>query len=266
MDCYEELRSILSSRFLIWNFFIRDVRGRYAGSVLGLFWSVINPLILIVILTFIFSTVLKVRFTVGGGVGEYVLYLFSGMLPWLAFQESLLRSTQILLQHSNLIKKYSFPVKILPVHLILSALFNHCIGVVILVVILIATDRPPGLPLLVFPLVLLIQFLLTAGLSWLLSTVNVFLRDITHLVGALLLAWMYATPIFYPEEMVPAHFRWLLWINPLSHIIHAYRRIFLEGRFPDLSRLGFVLCLSMVLFFAGILYFHRHQGKFADLV
>ena len=266
MDWYEESRSILANRFLIWNFLVRDVRGRYAGSVLGLFWSLVNPLILIVILTFVFSTVLHVRFTVGGGVGEYVLYLFCGMLPWLAFQESLLRSTQVLLLHSNLMKKYSFPVKILPLHIILSGLFNHGIGVLILVIVLVARGRPPGLPLVVFPLVLLIQFLLTAGLSWFLATMNVFLRDITHLVGALLLAWMYATPIFYPEEMVPAHFRWLLWINPLSHVIHAYRRMFLEGRFPDASRLGLVLCLSLVLFCAGILFFHRHQGRFADLV
>jgi ABC-type polysaccharide/polyol phosphate export permease len=266
MNYLTELKLLLDSRFLVWNFLRRDLRGRYVGSVLGFFWSFINPLILIAILTFIFSVVLHVRFSAEGGTGEYVLYLFCGMLPWLVFQESLLRSTEVIFQHASLLRKYNFPVKILPLHLILSSMANHGVGILILCLILILRGHRFTIALFSYPAVLLIQFLLSAGLSWFLAALNVYLRDISQLVGALLLVWMYGTPIFYPEEMIPAHYRWMITINPLSHIVHAYRSIFLEGAFPGGLRLLYVGIFSLVVFSGGMAFFHRHQRSFVDLV
>lgn len=258
------LRDLFSHRELIVSFAKRTLIGRYRGSFLGIFWSFINPLFLLLIYTIVFSFLFKIR----PGVGDvpYSIFLFAGMIPWIAFSEALSHSTSIILENKNLVKKTVFPLEILPVTATLAGFIHSLFGLVILLsgILLVRHTLYPLLFLL--PLVMVLQIILTIGLCWFLASLGVFIRDISHMVGLGLTALMYLTPILYPIEMIPTKFRWLWAINPMYGIVNGYRSLLLQGTFPDWKSLLWVFIAGLVLTILGYSWFMKTKKVFADVI
>ncbi|RMH68941.1 MAG: ABC transporter permease [Gemmatimonadetes bacterium] len=262
----KKVQNLYYHREMLKMFIVRDLKERYAGSIMGLSWTILNPLILLVIFTFVFRVVLQVKLGGDGGIQHFALYLFCGMLPWLAFQEGIVRSTSVVIENANLIKKVLFPVKILPLYRVLASVISQLAGTFILLVAIAFILHKFTLALLFFPLLLVLQIAFTLGMSWFLATINVYLRDTAQLVPSLLMVWLYITPIFYPPTLIPAQFKLIVWLNPMAHLVDAYRRIFLEGVFPEIYQIGLLLGFSMLTLLIGFTVFQNAQRNFADLI
>jgi ABC-type polysaccharide/polyol phosphate export permease len=243
----------------------RDIKTRYTGSVLGIFWSVINPIIMLLVLTFVFSAVFKIKI---GGAGEeqgFLEYFLCGFLPWIAFQEGVLRSTSVIVENSNLVKRVRFPSELLIVSTVVSTFLLQLIGFVLFIAVLIFVGKiERGSPFLILPLVLFLQVLFTLGLSYMLSSVQVFFRDIAQIAQSLFWVWFYATPILYSMKMVPEQFRTILAINPMAHLVEIYRVLILQGRLLEWSSLLYPCLLGLFLFWLGERIFYRLKPVFDD--
>ncbi len=251
-------------RQLLWNFISRDLKARYVGSTMGLFWSVINPLLLLILFTYVFAVILQIRIGQEGGITGFAFYFFAGFLPWNAFQESLMRSTTSITDNAALIKNVRFPAKIFPFYLTISSLINELIGIGILVFAVLLKEHRISPYLALLPLVMVFQLLFTVGLGWLLATIHVFFRDTAQIMGLVLTSWMFLTPIFYPESLVPERFSFLIRINPMAYVIRMYRNICLEGRCPDLKGCLFFVLAAVIAMGIGYVVFTRNYHKFAD--
>ena len=242
----------------------RDLRGRYVGSTLGLFWSVVNPLAQLGIFTFVFSTVLSVRF--GTSDVPFVLYLAAALFPWLAFQESVLRSATCLVDNAVLVKRVVFPVEVLPVQIALSALIHQLIALALLLGLMLALGVPPRAAALALPGVLAIQLLFTLGICWAVAALHVYFRDTAQVLGVMFPMWFYLTPIIYPYQLVPPALRPLLALNPLTALVEAYRDVLLHGVLPLDARALWLVVVSIAVFLGGAAVFARARGELADLV
>ncbi|MBI4458695.1 MAG: ABC transporter permease, partial [Acidobacteria bacterium] len=196
---WHPLRAVLRYRSLIASMARRDVLGRYRGSLAGGWWTLIHPLLLMLVYFFVFGVVLGVRFKAGQGAGDYVSYFFCGMLPWLAFSEALGRASNVVLEHSGFVRRVIFPLEILPANLTLAGLVTEAFGLAILLAAWLAWGRGVHWSAAYLPLILLPQILLTAGLCWFLAALGVFLRDTGQIMGFLLTVWFFLTPICYAE-------------------------------------------------------------------
>jgi lipopolysaccharide transport system permease protein len=189
---------------LIRNLVVRDLRARYIGSFMGFFWSVINPIVLITSYSFVFMVVFQSSAPEDSGTQYFPIFLFCNILPWLFFQDTLQRSSTVILDNANLITKTLFPTEILPLTILLSGLINHLIGCAILLFIMILVGHPISVFALFVPVYLLFLMLFTLGLSWFISSLNVFIRDISQVLGVILTFWFWFTPIFYLGTRIPA--------------------------------------------------------------
>lgn len=251
---------------LTWNFVKRDLAARYKGSAIGLLWSLIHPLIMLALYTFVFSTIMKVRVGAQEGTGSFAIYLFCGLLPWNAFAEPLHRSTGIVLEHSNLIKRMVFPAQILPLCTVIASVVNQLIGLGILFSVLLLSGHPFSLLILILPLLLLLQIAFTVGLAWIIAATTVFIRDLGQMTGIALTLWMFLTPVFYPTTLVPDRWRILLHLNPMHTIIEAYRTIILKGQLPAMESVAFLILATLTTCLVGYRVFIRMQPAFADVI
>lgn len=259
-------RMLVVHRSTIQAFVRRDIQARYVSSVMGLSWAIIQPLTLLALYTFIFSHILRIRLGGSGTTASFAVYLFCGMLPWLAFADGLTRSAGIVLEHTHLIKKVVFPADILPAYVVVSAFVTQLVGLAFLLAAVTLFHRGPGWPLALLPVVIVFQLLLTMGLAWFLASVNVFLRDVGQGLGLVMTLWMFLTPIFYPVEMVPERFRWLFGLNPMYYVVEAYREIVLEQRLPVLPHLAALAAAAIPAFVAGYWFFSRSKHAFVDVL
>ena len=244
----------------------RDLSNRYKGSMMGLLWAILTPAVQLVIFTLIFAGILKARFPHQRSELGFAVYLFCGMLPWLAFSEAVQRATTSLTENVNLVKRVVFPIEALPVDLVFSALVQQLIGTGILLIAALLLEHALNLTTLLLPLLLLPQILLTLGLSWLVASLGAFLRDTSQFTQLFLMVWLYLTPIYYPEEMIPPRFHWISQLNPMAPLIRSYRRILLEGQWPDWQGLAFTLMFALVCFVLGYWWFERTKKAFADIL
>lgn len=259
-------RILFVHRNVIQRFIFRDIRGRYANSVMGISWAVIQPVVLLLLYTFVFSMILKVRLGGAEGTASFAMYLFCGMLPWLAFAEGVSRSASVILENVQLIKKVVFPSEILPAYVVGSALVMEFIGLVIFLIAVSIFYHVPGWTLLALPPVIALQVMFTLGLGWLVASINVFLRDVGQLLGLGLTLWMFLTPIFYPAEMIPPEFRFALTWNPMHHLIQAYRDVILDRQLPDFSQTLPLTLIALATFLAGSWFFRRSKNAFVDVI
>jgi lipopolysaccharide transport system permease protein len=244
----------------------RDFTSRYKGSVIGLAWAIITPAVMIIIFTVIFSGLFHARFGAQEGHLRFALYLYCGLLPWIAFSDGVLRSTTSLTDNVNLVKRVVFPTEALPVNLALSGIAQQMLGTIVLLalaLILEHTIRPTALLL---PLLLVPQFLVTSGLGWLMASLGVFIRDMPQVNQLSLMAWMYLTPIFYPENQIPTRYHWMVNLNPMAPLIRSYRRILLEGSAPDWRGLVVTMTFALFCFIIGYWWFQRTKKAFADIL
>ncbi len=259
------IKRSLEFKDLVAEFVKSDLRARYAGSTLGLYWSVVNPILLLIIYTLVFSVILGVRFKGGQSSNHYALYLFCGMLPWLTFQEAITTSVNTLTKNASLVKNVVFPLKALHTSLVISGLISELIGIAILLVFRLVLTRSIGylFPLLV--VVVFFQFLMTMGFALLLSALNVFFRDLGPLMTPLIRMWMYLTPVFFPLSIVPAKLRFFIYLNPMTSLVTAYRDVLLNDRLPGWDFIYFMI-FSVFIFIFGYRFFTKNHMKLVDLL
>ncbi|MEO1186278.1 MAG: ABC transporter permease, partial [Cyanobacteria bacterium J06636_27] len=249
----------------------RDLEARYKGSVLGNLWSLVNPLSQLLIYTYVFSVVLKVKLSLKGlPANENVsfgLWLFAGLLPWIAFSTGLTQSASSVIGQPNLVKKVVFPLSLLPLVPIFSAFIESSFGLMMLIFFVALFSGTLHTTLALLPLVWLPQLLLTAGLGYLAAGLTVFLRDIPQTLNVILNIWFYATPIVYPITSIPESWRnWVLWLNPLSAIVEIYRELILTGEVKHWGELGTAFTISVIIFMVGVLVYRKLRPAFADVL
>jgi lipopolysaccharide transport system permease protein len=260
------LATLWQRRSLVKTMVRRELTARYRGSAGGALWAVLQPVAMLGLYTFVFSAILKVKFGVDGSTVAFAFYLFSGMIPWLAFSEALGRSPNAMLENANLVKKVVFPLEILPVNLVVTGLMTSLVSVAVLAAGLLAWRHALPWTIVLLPVLLVLQYLFTQGLAWLLASLGVFLRDVGHMIGLTLTAWMFLTPIMYPASAVPEAFRWVLWANPMATLVESYRAILLEGQLPNWAMLGGFAVAAAATFAIGYAWFMRTKHAFADVL
>ena len=260
------LRKIYLQRGLIRSFVVRDLRSRYIGSFMGIFWSVIHPIVLLVSYAFVFSVIFGQRPLPDSGTTSFWLFLFCSILPWLFFQETLQRSSTIVIDNANLVTKTLFPTEILPLSVMLACVVNHLIGFAILLLILVFAFGKISLLIFFLPIYFLCLMLFTLGLSWLVSSLNVFVRDVSQVLTVILTFWFWFTPIFYSPERFPSNLRFLVQANPLAHVVTGYRDCLLRMRMPDLGVLAILAAASLATFVAGGMFFRTTKREFVDVL
>lgn len=263
---WHNLAALPRYRGLIQTLVVRDLKARYRGSVLGFFWSFINPLLLLLIYNFVFTTVMPgVR---PADLEPYALFMFCGILPWTWFSSSLLESSSTLLSGGNLIKKVLFPAEVLPIVTVLANMAHFFLGLPILVTFLVYYRRPlDPVELLWFPVIVLVQLVLTIGLALLLSALTVHFRDLKDLLGNLLTLWFFATPIIYPISQAPDYMRWALNLNPMTHLAISYQEVlFYVGPHGHWRWLMSLALLAILVFLLGYFVFDRLRDSFAEEV
>ena len=269
---WHNLAQLARYRGLIQSLVARELKARYRGSVLGFFWSFVNPLLLLLVYTFVFTYILPARFKNPDGQSDmdyYALFLFCGLLPWTWFSSALLEATGALITGGNLIKKVLFPAEVLPIVSVLANMVHFFLGLIILVVFLLIYRHVPDLPGLVwFPIVVAVQLVFTLALALLLSALTVHFRDIRDLLSNLLTFWFFATPIVYPYFLESvARFRWLFNFNPFFHLATSYQEILY---FPGpVGHAKWLLALggaSAALFVFAYWIFDRLRDSFAEAV
>jgi ABC-type polysaccharide/polyol phosphate export permease len=258
-------RNLIERRTLLLEMVKRDFKQRFAGSAAGWLWGVVHPLVLLASWTFVFQVCLKTP-TQSPLTENYTIFLFCGFLPWLLFQETVQRSAGALLDHANLITKTVFPSEVIPVSIFLSALINHVIAIGLVTVAVAIWDRGVSPMMAFLPLYILLNGLFAVGLGWIISSLNVYLRDTAQVVQVVLTLWFWLTPIFITRELVPAQFRFLVDWNPLSYIVNAYRHLILDVEWPNFQELGIVTVFAVGTFVMGGLFFRHLKRGFADVL
>jgi ABC-type polysaccharide/polyol phosphate export permease len=263
---FHNLRSLFRYRSLIQTLVARDLKARYRGSVLGFFWSFINPLFLLLIYSFVFTTVLP-RID-DPGLEPYALFMFCGILPWTWFSSSILESSNVLIAGGNLIKKVLFPAEVLPIVTVLANMVHFFLGLPILAAFLLYYQRPlDPIELLWFPVIVLVQLVVLLGLGLLVSALTVHFRDLKDILGNVLTLWFFATPIIYPMQQAPEQYRWLLNLNPMTHLAISYQEVlFYIGPHGHWRWLMALLAGAIAVFFAGYFVFDRLRDSFAEEV
>ena len=254
-------------RGLIQSLVARELKARYRGSVLGFFWSFINPLLLLLVYSFVFTYVM--RGSNDTRIQPYALFMFCGILPWTWFSSSLNESAGVLISGGNLIKKVLFPAEILPIVTVLANMIHFFFGLVILAGFLVYYQRPLDLPgLALFPVAIAIQLILTLGFALLLSALTVHFRDIRDILSNLLTFWFFATPIIYPWFLFEG--KWqakLLNLNPFTHLAISYQEIlFFPGPVGHWKLLMLLGVISVAFFLFGYFVFDRLRDTFAEEV
>ncbi len=263
--CQNFLRKLLLQRNLLRNLVVRDLKSRYIGSLMGFFWAVIHPLMLLFTYTFVFSVVLRQKALVKTGTDSFALFLFCGILPWLLFQDTVIRSVNMVIDYANLVKKTKFPVEMVPLSLFLANLVAHWIGLGILLLALAWSQGLYGRVLLL-PLLWIILFLFSLGLGWLVATLQVFLRDTAQVLQVVMTLWFWFTPIFYTLDMLPERLRPLAQFNPMSVVVDGYRACLLQGRSPDPAALLQGFLVSLAIFILGGAVFRVGKREFSDVL
>jgi len=247
-------------RTLVNSLVIRELKARYRGSFLGFLWTFLNPLLLLGVYALVFNFYMKIQ------VDHYAGFVFVGLLPWIWFNSSLLEGTTSITAGGSLVTKVLFPSQVLPVVKILANLINYLLSFPILFGLLWAMGVYQGWPLLWLPVIIFFHLLFIEGLVLILATLNVFFRDVQHILAILLNLGFFLTPIFYSLDQVPAPFnRWILF-SPLAQIISAYQDVFYYNRNPDLRVLSAFMGLSLLLLGIGMFFFESHKETFAEKV
>lgn len=264
---HEIVVSLWQNRNLIRNLVFREVMGRYKGSMLGIFWSLITPIFMLFVYTFVFSVVFKARWSGGGdSKTEFALVLFAGLLVFNLFSECITRAPGIILANTNYVKKVIFPLEILPWVVLGSALFHFLVSLFVWVAAYILIFGLPHLTLLMLPFIIFPFLLFVLGLSWLFASLGVFLRDLGQFIGIAVQVLMFMSPIFYPATALPEKLRFVIYMNPLTLPIEMIRDIIYWGRLPDFAEWTLASLASFVIFCLGFAWFQKTRKGFADVL
>ena len=254
-----KIKEIYEYRLMIYSLVKRDLRGKYKGSVLGFMWTFVNPLLQLLVYNMVFSIIMK------AGVEKFYLYLFVGLIPWLFFSAAITGGSTCIIAQKDLIKKIRFPREIIPISFVTSQFVNMLLSfiVVILVSLVSGVHLTVG-GILCLPVIMLVEYIMALGIALISSSLTVYFRDLEHILAIIAMAWLYATPICYPETMVPEKYLSLYRLNPVTPIVNAYRDVLYYGRTPDLTTLLIAIGIGLVTVLIGVLVFGRLQRRFAE--
>ncbi len=249
----------------------RDLEAKYKGSVLGNLWPILNQLSQLLIYTYVFSIILKVKLSLKGLPTDnslvFGLWLFAGLVPWSAFTMGFMQASTSVLNQVNLVKKVVFPLTLLPLVPILSTFIESSFGLIALIILVAFSSQTIHPTLALLPLIWLPQLLFTCGLGYLTASLTVFLRDIPQTLSVILNLWFYLTPIVYPLSVIPENFRpWIFWLNPLAAIAEIYRDLILTGEVTHWNEWGFVAIVSLLTFMLGFTVYRKLRPAFADVL
>lgn len=236
----------------------KEIRGKYKGSFLGVLWSFINPLLMVLVYALVFPYILKMK------EDNYLIFIIVAIIPWNFFTTVISQGTTTVLNNANIIKKVYFPREILPISVVLSGIVNFLISSIIILVFILFSGVGFSWHLMIFPLIVLIQGILSLGLIFISSAINIFVRDIEYIVGFIISLLFYATPILYSPTMFPEGVRWILYLNPVTTLVTSYRDIFYYHQMPNMMNLGIVALVSVVLLFFGFKIFKKLEKTFAE--
>lgn len=238
----------------------KDIRGKYKGSFLGILWSFINPLLQVLVYALVFPYIMKVE------TENYLIFLICGIIPWTWFITSISQGTTSITNNANLIKKVYFPREILPISVVTSGLVNFLISCLIILIFVIFGGLGITWHLIFLPFIIIVQYLFTLALIFVLSAVNVYVKDVEYIVAFIINMLFYATPILYTTEMFSGPILWIFRLNPLAHLINAYRDVFYVHHIPNLVNLGILLGVSILLVVICYIIFKKLEKRFAEEV
>lgn len=262
-------KSLWRNRQLIVQMTKREVLGRYKGSAMGIGWSFFNPVFMLVVYTFVFSEIFKSRWGEGGGDDsktQFAIVLFVGMIVLSLFSEVLNRAPGLILSNVNYVKKVVFPIEILPVIAMGASLFHSLVSLGVLLLAFVIFNGYLQWTAVFLPLVMLPLVILTTGISWILASLGVFLRDVGQTIVILTTVLMFLSPVFYPVTAVPERFRFFIMFNPLTFIIEQARDVLIWGRRPDWGGLGIYTLAATIVAWAGFAWFQKTRKGFADVL
>ncbi len=263
----EMAASLFRNRGLVWALVRREVAGRYRGSVMGMLWSLFNPIFMLAIYTFVFSVVFKARWSVGSdSKTEFALMLFAGLMVFSLFSECLNRAPGLVVGNTNYVKKVVFPLDVLAWVALGSALFHFIISLSVWLIAYAILFGAPNATVLLLPLVVFPLILLTLGVTWFLASLGVFLRDVGQVISVLIPVLMFMSPIFYPVSALPEAYQGYLRMNPLTPVIEQARAVLFLGQLPNLMQLAVHGLASLVIFWLGFAWFQMTRKGFADVL
>lgn len=236
----------------------KDVGGKYKHSFLGVLWSFINPLLQIAVYALVFQVILK------SDIENYAVYLCCGLIPWQYFSNVVIRGAAVMIDNGNIIKKVYFPREILPISIATSEGVNFLIATIIILGFVIFGGIGLSVNILWYFLILAIQYIISIGMTLIVSSLTVYFRDLLHLLGVFMQLLFYATPIVYSMDAVPAVFQWILRLNPMSYLIDGYRAIFYNKTMPNFEGLLIAFIMGVVLCVAGYFIFKKLEKRFAE--
>lgn len=263
-------QSFIKHQTLIFQLAKREIISRYRGSFLGILWTIINPILMLAVYTFVFGFVFKVRLNPSVSFENdhfsFALLLFSGLIVYNIFSETLSRAPGLVLANTNYVKKIIFPLEILPWVNLSATLFHALISVSVLLIAFLSINHFIHWTVIFIPVILAPFLLLTVGISWFLAATGVFVRDIGQFIGLLLTMLLFLSPVFYPAAALPESLRDYLFLNPLSFIIEQLRAVILHGQLPDWTGLGVYALIAWLFAQLGFVWFEKTRKGFADVL
>ena len=252
------LKEIHSYKYLLYNLVSKDLKVKYKGSILGFFWSLLNPLVMLFVYTLAFKYIIRVR------VENFPLFFLCAFLPWSFLNTSLSMSVSSIKDNANLVKKVYFPTEILPLSIVFSNLIQFLLTFIILIPALLFFSIKMGSPLIALPFIILFQTAFSIGLSYIVAALNVFFSDVKHLLEIFLQVWFWLTPIIYPADFVPEKYQFLYRLNPFVLFVENYRNALLYNKMPSISSLLMLFITGVAVLIIGQLVFSLCNKRFAE--
>ncbi|MEK0313657.1 ABC transporter permease [Cohnella sp. 56] len=257
---FEKIKEVYAYRQMLESLVLTDLRTRYKGSILGFFWTLLNPLLLLCVYSIVFKFVVRIQ------MDNYSSFLFIGLITWNVFSQSILSGAGVIIRNAGLIKKIYFPKELLPLSVVIGGVLNYFFSFLVLLFILIINKIAIGWPILLFPLILFILSIFTLALTMLISALNVYFRDLEHIVGILIMGWFYLTPIVFPSNMIPNELHLIFDLNPIRIFVEGFQDIYYYNKFPNWSELLVGTIVSFVLLVISMKIFKKLSRNFAEVI
>lgn len=264
---YSLLLSIKKNMALILRLSKRDIESKYRGTFLGILWAIFIPVLLLLVYTFVFSVVFNARWgEAQGGKGSFALILFCGLVFFNLFSECIGRAPTLILSNSVYVKKVLFPLEILPIVAMISAIFNFILSYIVLMIGFLFIEGIPSIDVLLVPFLLIPFCFLTLGFTYFLASLGVYIRDLGQIVGVIIMVLMFLSPIFYPLSAIPEFYRNIINLSPVTIIIESARGLMFKGIIPNLLPLVVYFLVSIIILYLGFLWFKKTEKGFADVI
>ncbi|MFX3632174.1 MAG: ABC transporter permease [Candidatus Pristimantibacillus sp.] len=255
---FKKLKEIYNYRQMLESLVLTDLRTRYKGSFLGFFWTLLNPLLMLLVYSIVFKYVVRIE------MENYTAYLFIGLISWFLFSQAVTSAAGVVVRNAGLVKKIYFPKEILPLSVVIGGAINYLFSLIILLPILFINKISIGWPLITIPLILIVHIIFTLALTLLISGFNVYFRDLEHIMGVIVMAWFYLTPIVFTSSMIPQEIAFIFDYNPLKVIIDSFHNVFFYNQYPDFVGLSIVAVFSIVLLSFSFYVFGKLSRNFAE--